>query len=772
MQKYFLKTFCILQFVFFLFTSHASFAQNSSVRGFVYEKANGEPVLFINVYLKGTTYAGTTDVNGYFSISKVPAGNYKLIVSSVGYDSLQTDVVLKENEIVTKKLFLEKKTVKLQEVEVSAGREEQKTSVQMGVSKITPREIKQVPSVGGEPDLAQYLQVLPGVVFTGDQGGQLYIRGGTPIQNKVLLDGMVIYNPFHSIGLFSVFDTDIIRSADVYSGGFGAEYGGRISSIMDVKTRDGNKKRFGGKLSLNTFNSKILLEGPLKKSSAEGSSSISYILDAKSSHLDRSSKVFYDYVDTAGIPYSFNDLYGKVVFNGQNGSKLNLFGFSFNDQVKYAGVSDFHWNSGGGGASFVVVPGGSTTLMDGTIAYSQYKIALQEADEKERSSLINGFNMGLNFTYFFRKDEVKYGLEVLGFKTNFTYYNYANQKLEQEENTTEFGGYLRYKKVLGNLVLDPSVRIHYYASLSEVSFEPRMGAKYNVTDKLRLKAAAGLYSQNLIAATSDRDVVNLFYGFLSGSDQLPDKYNGEDITSKLQKAGHVLGGFEYDLPRHFELNVEGYIKDFSQLTTVNRDKIYADVAANADQPDNLKKDFIIETGIAKGVDVTLKYDFKRIYFWFVYSLGFNKRYDGVHEYEPIFDRRHNVNLVGSYTFGKKLDWEFNARWNYGSGFPFTQTQGFYSYLNFQQGINVNYNTANGNLGILYGDLNEGRLPYYHRLDVSLKKTFVLGKNTTLEANASVINVYDRQNIFYFNRVKGERVDQLPILPSIGASFTF
>jgi hypothetical protein len=772
MQKYILKAFCILQFAFFLFTSHASFAQNSSVRGFVYEKANGEPVLFINVYLKGTTYAGTTDVNGYFSISKVPAGNYKLIVSSVGYDSLQTDVVLKENEIVTKKLFLEKKTVKLQEVEVSAGREEQKTSVQMGVTKITPREIKQVPSVGGEPDLAQYLQVLPGVVFTGDQGGQLYIRGGTPIQNKVLLDGMVIYNPFHSIGLFSVFDTDIIRSADVYSGGFGAEYGGRISSIMDVKTRDGNKKRFGGKLSLNTFNSKILLEGPLKKSSAEGSSSISYILDAKSSHLDRSSKVFYDYVDTAGIPYSFNDLYGKVVFNGQNGSKLNLFGFSFNDQVKYAGVSDFHWNSGGGGASFVVVPGGSTTLMDGTIAYSQYKIALQEADEKERSSLINGFNMGLNFTYFFRKDEVKYGLEVLGFKTNFTYYNYANQKLEQEENTTEFGGYLRYKKVLGNLVLDPSVRIHYYASLSEVSFEPRMGAKYNVTDKLRLKAAAGLYSQNLIAATSDRDVVNLFYGFLSGSDQLPDKYNGEDITSKLQKAGHVLGGFEYDLPRHFELNVEGYIKDFSQLTTVNRDKIYADVAANADQPDNLKKDFIIETGIAKGVDVTLKYDFKRIYFWFVYSLGFNKRYDGVHEYEPIFDRRHNVNLVGSYTFGKKLDWEFNARWNYGSGFPFTQTQGFYSYLNFQQGINVNYNTANGNLGILYGDLNEGRLPYYHRLDVSLKKTFVLGKNTTLEANASVINVYDRQNIFYFNRVKGERVDQLPILPSIGASFTF
>src|SRR5207244_1408892 len=123
-----------------------------------------------------------------------------------------TTVTVKENEIVSKKLYLEKKTVRLQEVEITGAKEEQQTKVQMGVTKITPREIKQVPAIGGEPDLAQYLQIVPGVIFTGDQGGQLYIRGGTPVQNKVLLDGMVIYNPFHSIGLFSVFDADIIKS--------------------------------------------------------------------------------------------------------------------------------------------------------------------------------------------------------------------------------------------------------------------------------------------------------------------------------------------------------------------------------------------------------------------------------------------------------------------------------------------------------------------------------------------------------------------------------
>ena len=122
-----------------------------------------------------------------------------------------------------------------------------KTEVKVATIKISKKDLEMVPTIGGEPDLAQYMQVIPGVVFTGDQGGQLYIRGGSPIQNKVLLDGMIIYSPFHSIGLFSVFDSDIIRNTDVYTGGFNAEYGGRISSIMDIKTIDGNKKEFGGK---------------------------------------------------------------------------------------------------------------------------------------------------------------------------------------------------------------------------------------------------------------------------------------------------------------------------------------------------------------------------------------------------------------------------------------------------------------------------------------------------------------------------------------------
>lgn len=769
-SKFYNRIFLIVAFIALSATS--LLAQTGTIRGFVYDKENGEPVLFTNVYLQGTTYGAATDVNGYYSITKVPPGNYFLKISSVEYDTMSVAISVAKDEIVTRKIFVSKKTISLGAVDISAEKQEQRNEVKMSVTKITPKEIKQLPSVGGEPDLVQYLQVLPGVVFSGDQGGQLYIRGGTPIQNKVLLDGMVIYNPFHSIGLFSVFDTDIIANADIYAGGYGAEYGGRISSIMDIKTRDGNKKRLSGKLSANPFTSKILLEGPLKKAEKEGDGDASFVISGKTSYLDQTSKQLYSYVDEDGLPYSFNDLYAKFVTNNSNGSKLNVFGFSFNDRAKYRGVSDYKWNSTGFGSSFVIVPGNSTVLLDGNFAFSQYKIRLEEADARPRSSLVNGFNLGLNFTYFINKDEIKYGIEAMGFRTDFEYYNFLGTKIEQQENTTELGSYITFKKIAGKLVIEPGMRFHYYASLSELSLEPRLGAKYNVSNKIRLKVAGGMYAQNLISTVSDRDVVNLFYGFLSGPENLPSTYRGETVDSRLQKAIHGIGGIELDLPFHLSLNAEVYIKEFTQLSNINRDKLFEDVAANSAEPEILRSDYIVERGTAKGVDLTIKYDYKRYYFWAVYSLGFVNRRDEIREYVPHFDRRHNVNLVGSYTFGKKLDWQFDARWNFGSGFPFTQTQGFYEYLDFTGGLNVDPTQENGALGILYGPLNEGRLPYYHRLDLSLKKSFAIGKNSNIEITASVINAYNRSNVFYVDRVTFERVDQLPILPSLGANLTF
>jgi hypothetical protein len=234
---------------------------------------------------------------------------------------------------------------------------------------------------------------------------------------------------------------------------------------------------------------------------------------------------------------------------------------------------------------------------------------------------------------------------------------------------------------------------------------------------------------------------------------------------------HNIVGFEVDLGKRVSLNIEGYLKNFLQLSNVNRNKLFADTPENSDVPDQLKKDFIIETGKAMGIDFVFKYSYKRLYLWAVYSISTVDRDDGINQYNPHFDRRHSVNLVAAYTFGKDLNWEASVRWNLGSGFPFTQTAGFYENLVFADGINSDYTTQNGDLGVEYGELNKGRLPFYHRLDLSVKRTFELGQ-TKLDAVLGITNAYNRENIFFVDRVKYERVNQLPILPSLGLSWQF
>ncbi len=760
----------IMLFFSCLFFPVVLLSQTGDLKGIIYEEKTGEPIIFTSIYLYKTTYGATSDINGYFAIPKIPAGSYTLMVTTVGYDTIRMPIEIKQGESIFKKLYLKESTIILREVKISGKREEARTETRTSVVKITPKDINQIPTIGGTADIAQYLQVLPGVIFTGDQGGQLYIRGGPPVQNKVLLDGMIIYNPFHSIGLFSVFDTEIIKNADVYAGGFGAEYGDRISSVMDIRTRDGNKKRIAGKIGASPFGANLLLEGPLKKQKNPDDGCSSFIFSAKNSYLGETSKTFYNYIDTAGLPFNYQDLYGKISFSGDKGNKANFFGFNFNDKVNYRAVSDFHWNSQGMGTNFILVPSTTPMLIDGIFTYSKYKISFDQANSTPRTSEINGFNMGFNFSYFLGKNEVKYGIEMLGFKTDFNYYNSVDRKIQQTQYTTELGSYVKYKLTKDKFVFEPSIRLQYYASLYEISPEPRLAFKYNALGNLRFKVACGLYSQNLISANSDRDVVNLFYGFLSTPDNLAEDFQGKEIKTKLQKAQHIIVGMEYDITEDLSVNTEAYYKNMPRLININRNKIFDDIPLYADKPDELKKDFVIETGNAYGLDFTLKYDRNDLYIWAVYSLGYIYRDDGINTYIPHFDRRHNVNLLIVYNIGEK--WEISTRWNYGSGFPFTKDQGFYELLNFSGGINTDYTISTGDIGVIYGDLNGGRLPAYHRLDLSVKRKFKISKNSVLNADFSIINVYNNENIFYFDRIKREQVNQLPFMPSIGLSMTF
>lgn len=766
---------------FLLFLSSFLSAQNGIIRGSVIDAESGDPISFGTVQLKGTDRALNTDLDGFFSFSNLAGGKYVLIANYLGYDSSTVNIDLKEGNIEFVRIELKAAGVNLSTVDVSARREQSRSDVKISKISVTSEDILSLPSTGGEPDIAQYLAVLPGVVSTGDQGGQLFIRGGSPVQNKILLDGMTIYNPFHSIGLFSVFETEAIRGVDVYTGGFNAEYGGRISAIVDITTRDGNKKRVSGLVSASPFQAKVLLEGPIKKLNPETGSSISFLVTGKQSLIAETSKQLYSYAidenffnlgdnpdgltaQDIGLPYNYSDLYGKVSFSGGNGSNLNLFGFNFSDDFAVPGLADLNWSNGGGGASFKLVPPSSNVVIDGTVSFSDYEVNLAQPEQGPRSSTITNYTAMLNFSYFGKNNQINYGFEFNGFNTNFSFVNPFNLTFTQEDFTTELNAFVKYKHIFGKLIIEPGLRTQFYASQSTVSIEPRFGMKFNATNSLRFKAAGGLYSQNLISTQNDLDIVNFFTGFLAGPEETLFEPNTATPTDdRLQKAVHAVAGFEIDLTDKLLINIEGYYKGFTQLIDLNRNKLLV-----------TDPDFITLTGDAYGGDISAEYREGRIFLTGNYTLGWVDRNDGTQVFPTSFDRRHNVNLLGSYKFGADNAYEFGLRWNLGSAFPFTQTQGFYEApTTGSSPVIIDILTNNGDVGVLLADnINGGRLADFHRLDASLKRTFEFGKYSSLEITASVTNAYNRENIFFVDRVTNNRVNQLPILPSLTATFQY
>lgn len=771
------------------------------MKGVLFDEGNGEAIPFANVILEGTTHGCATDLNGFFLINKIPAGQYVLRVRFMGYEEYLQPITVTDRKTVSVTLYLKPSAQMLKAVEISDSKaEERRVKTQVSVEKLTASQIQQMPSIGGTADIAQYMQVLPGVNSTGDQGGQLYIRGGSMIQNLCLLDGMIVYNPFHSIGLYSIFETDVILNADIYTGGFGAEYGGRLSSVMDITTRDGNKRHHTGKVGINTFGASLILEGPLKKETNTSKTTITYLLTAKNSYLSKTSPILYDKLPNSlglkkiaidgGLPFDFMDLYGKLCINSGTGSKASVFGFYFDDSVShYQAIADYHWRNYGAGSNFTLVTGNSA-ILEGTLAYSDYNITLDDGTNSQKYSSIGGFNFTLQATNFLGANRLKYGLCIEGYSTDYQFVNQYGNQVSQHEPSTNLSVYATYKINSGRWLIDPGVRLVYYATpLNSFHPEPRLAAKYNATDKLRFKMAGGFYSQVFLDARSDNDIVNLFSGFLTGSAALnvPTAFLGKEITTCVQQAKHIILGAEYDLTDLITFNAEVYLKYFNQLLNSNRNKIYDSndpvyqEGGIFEKSEYLMADYIIENGYATGFDISATFDLDQLYIWATYSLGYVERgtqnTTTVHStelvsYNPHYDRRHTVNLLATYKFGKQNDWELSGRWSFGSGFPFTQTQGVFQQLVFGETITTDYTRENGEYSLHYAELYKGRLPSYHRLDLGIKKRFSIGPRSILDLSLSATNVYSRENIFYFNRTTFERVNQLPLLVSFGANFSF
>jgi hypothetical protein len=466
---------------------------------------------------------------------------------------------------------------------------------------------------------------------------------------------------------------------------------------------------------------------------------------------------------------------------------VDAFGFYGSDQVKYEFPANIGWQQWGTGLKMRLTPPQSNVIFGINFAVSNFKSELKSVSETfPRRSSIGGFNFGFRTNYLVNKtDEVVAGLTLLGFHTDYTFTNFSGLITTTEFFNTEIAADFAYKKVFRKIyhgrndsikdlvVLEPGIRLHYYNDHNHASPEPRLRAKFNF-DRFSLTAATGLYSQNLVAAASDRDVVSVFNGYLAA----PENVSGSLKSHALQTASHVLLGLEVELFRNLSTRVEGWYKDFTQLTNINRDKIFPS-----------DPDYIYERGKAQGADLILRYESRKFYGYATYGWSKVTRNDGKRTYFPVFDRRHNANLVLAYFTGElykegqgtqerrkwtEKKWDFSLRWSVGSGFPFTQTQGFYEKIDFQQnGAQTNYLNQNGPLGILYSDsVNAGRLPYFHRLDLAMKHRWQFANTFMLEANLTITNAYNRRNIFYFDRVRYAVIHQLPLIPSLGLTLKF
>jgi hypothetical protein len=580
--------------------------QNGTVKGFIYDADTRQPLKMVNVSAGPAGNGALTNEEGFFIISRLPEGEITLKAFCLGYDTAVGKMTLKGNETIIRNMTLSSSAYELGEVIVTGTRER---FAQRKISEISiiPAEIKLTPSVGGMPDIMQHIQALPGVVTRGDIGGQVYIRGGTPVQTKVLLDESVIYNPVHSIGLFSVFDNDYLRNVDFYTGGFDAEYGGCLSSVIDISSKNPNSVNWSGKIDISTIASKLLIEGPVIRDSTLENISLSVLLSMKASHFERASEWFYSYLDQ-DLPFYFQDIYAKTTLQLGKGFSLNLSAYNFKDRVSETNTfKTFGWNSGGFSLNMLMMPASVPILIKTYLAGSFYDMTLNEPNYDSRFSKVGSISAGMKFYRYLNRQIVKYGFDFTDLSTTYRYFTNSYNNYEQEENSNELSGFVDYQGNFGRWVLEGGFHGAYYTTLKKFSPEPRLAVRFLILDNLAIKSAAGLSAQNLVGAASDKDIVNFFQGYLSAPVDMVGASGLYQDDFYLQKAGHLVAGLEYDFSDKLFLGFEAYYKNYTQLINFNKNKLF-NKKDFPNAPSYLSGTFVSETGFAKGIELSAKYD--------------------------------------------------------------------------------------------------------------------------------------------------------------------
>ena len=721
-----------------LLRPHVSYCQEARgiIKGTVRDSSNGESIPYANILLEGTRLGASASIRGFYLIPDLTVGTYRVRATAVGYEAKTKVVTVTANTTVDVGFFLKPKPTEIEPATVTVERFKGLYEAVPASQPIGREEIQLVP-VTLDADLFRVLSTFPGVVRTSDVSSQFYVRGGGGDQNLILLDGITVYNPFHGLGLFSIFDADAIKVSELITGGIGVEYGRRLSSVLNIVTRDGNANRVSGKFNMGFLSGRTLLEGPLPGGS--------WIISGRKTFFRQALKKFLN----QEVPLSFYDLIGKISIRSTQESRFEAHLFLSNDDITHPNVNEpnYLWRNRGYGISYEQLVG-DRLYVDFRLTYSRFVGQLdpqRSVQIRPQSTKVEEVNFNGNVSYFVNpQEQLQAGMmwSIPTLETRLV--NSADIPVTLTGTVTETAVWIKYKYAgLFPFVFDVGARLNFAFVLSSVRYvvEPRTAIRYQLHPNVALKASYGRYHQQVMTVSNEDDIISLFESWIP----VPERIQAEE-------ADHYVGGVEITPFDRFELSVQGYFKKFRNLITYNRDKV-----------DRLDPDFLPGTGKSYGSEVFLKGGVSSFYGWISYSLGKATRTLNEFTFSPRYDRRHNLNVVA----GLKLrgGWEFSAHWEFGSGLPFTKIIGFYDRLLLGGLFDSTYAHETGRPYTILGEKNVGSLPAYHRLDLSAAKTFSF-EDYKLALELSIVNVYDRKNLFYFNRFTGDRVNMLPFFPTV------
>lgn len=737
-------------------------AQGATVRGFVTSQDDGQGLEGVNVVLRdgnGRLKGAATSVDGVYVIPNVTPGSYAVRATFIGFQTFADSLVLAPGEVHTLNIELVPGSEELDEVVVETERTDGAANITAGQQTIRPRDIELLPAPDVSGDLANLLATLPGIVSTGDRGGQLFIRGGEPAQNLVQLDGILLYQPFHLLGFYSAFPSDIINRADVYAGGFGAQFGERISSVIDIQTRNGNNRRLAGSASVSPFIATARVEGPLVRDR------VSLLLSGRQSLVDKGAAQVID----QPLPFVFGDAFAKihtVLRENQQASVTALHTYDRGTLAEDLGglpPEEIRWMNQAVGTRYLVVPNIYPVLFDAHASFSRLAADLGPRDAPTRTSTIDNLHLDLRTQVFGDQVDWNVGTSLrritLDNELGGLYQNIENRR----NRFVHWGIYAEPEFRRGDFRIRPSVRAQFFDSRFYPFVEPRLRVVWERGPQ-QVSGAAGLYQQGVIGLSDRRDAATIFTAWTSVA--RPSEIVEDVSEGRIQRALHVILGYRATPSPWLEVSVEGYYRRLLNM-------YIAEWTAFPRFTTQLQP----ASGRSFGFDVRAEVRRGVFYGYVTYGLA-STRYEAEQAtlelwygtetlgFRPPHDRRHQVNALGSLsTHG----FDVSVRWEFGSGLPFSRALGFDGFAVVDEVADAGQFEASRR--VIYEEPFNGLLPAYHRLDVSVERTFSMGR-ADVTVQGSVINAYDRRNLFYLDVFTQRRVDQLPLVPSLGVKIAF